>query len=92
MNAHASKRGSILDRRRLGLGIASNYGVLRDFPAARGDFFVLDYLRDRIVGHLSVSAKTDLDLGLEVLLDAVNEADTQAVDGAVKSLRRHLEG
>ena len=41
----------------------------------RGDFFAIDYVRDRVRGSFGERLRAEVDLALEELLDAINEVD-----------------
>jgi len=61
-----------------------------DTKAVRGDFFAIDYVRDRIRAGTNEPSRTRLDTELESLLDAINEDDIAAVANVVVRLRTIL--
>ena len=63
----------------------------QDASAVRGDFFAIDYVRDRIRGGINEPGRPRLDTELESLLDAINEDDVAAVAKVAHRLRRTLD-
>lgn len=63
----------------------------RDLAAVRGDFFAIDYVRDRVRDSFGEARRARVDLALEELLDAINDDDLDAVRDAVTELRRRVE-
>ena len=61
-----------------------------DANAVRGDFFAIDYARDRIRDGIDGPTRTRLDAELESLLDAINEDDIAAVANVAHRLRTML--
>lgn len=59
--------------------------------AVRGDFFAIDYVRDRVRGGLREAGRARLDAELESLLDAINEDDLAAVTDVARRLRTTLD-
>jgi len=57
-----------------------------------GDFFSLDYVRDRIRQSLGEADRARLDLELEELFGAVDEEDLRAAAAAAHRLRETLAG
>ena len=49
-----------------------------DAAAVNGDFFSLDYIRDRIQHTLNEADRTALNLGLEELNSAIGDEDLEA--------------
>ena len=58
-----------------------------DSNAVRGDFFAIDYVRDRVRDGINEPTRTRLDTELESLLDAINEDDIAAVANLAHRLR-----
>ena len=58
-----------------------------DSDAVNGDFFTIDYLRDRILHTLDGTARTLVNTGLEELQGAVSDGDLPAAADAAMSLR-----
>ena len=61
----------------------------RHVNAVRGDFFAIDYVRDRVRGSFGERLRAEVDLALEELLDAINEVDLLSVREVARDLR-HL--
>ena len=59
----------------------------RDAGAVRGDFFAVDYVRDRVRDSFGERRRAKVDLALEELLDAINEGDLGAVREVARELR-----
>ncbi len=57
--------------------------------AVRGDFFAIDYVRDRVRASFGERLRAQVDLALEELLDAIQEGDVGSVREAARELR-HL--
>jgi hypothetical protein len=64
----------------------------RDAAAVNGDFFNLDYIRDRIQPSLDEADRARLNLELEELNGAVADEDLAAVAEAAQQLRETLAG
>jgi len=64
----------------------------RDAAAVNGDFFNLDYIRDRIQPSLDEADRSRLNLELEELNGAVADEDLAAVAEAAQQLRETLAG
>ena len=58
--------------------------------AVGGDFFAIDYVRDRVRDSFDQGLRADVDLALEELLDAINEGDLGSVREVASELRRIL--
>ena len=58
-----------------------------DAGAVNGDFFSLDYIRDRIQHTLGEADRTRLHMGLEELNGAVSDGDLSAATDAARRLR-----
>ncbi len=58
--------------------------------AVSGDFFAIDYVRDRVRDSFDEGLRADVDLALEELLDAINEGDLGSVREVASELRRML--
>ena len=63
-----------------------------DTAAVNGDFFSLDYIRDRIQHTLSEADRTRINIALEELNGAVGEEDLEAATDLVQGLRQTLAG
>lgn len=63
----------------------------RDLDAVRGDFFAIDYVRDRVRDSFGEGNRADVDLALEELLDAINNEDLDAIRDAARELRRKVD-
>ena len=63
-----------------------------DAAAVNGDFFSLDYIRDRIHQTLAEADRTRLNLELEELNGAVGDEDLAAAADAARQLRETLAG
>ena len=63
-----------------------------DSAAANGDFFTLDYIRDRILHALDGVDVTRINIELEELQGTVGDGDLSAAAGAVEQLRDTLAG
>jgi hypothetical protein len=63
-----------------------------DAAAVNGDFFTLDYVRDRIQHTLDEADRTRLNTRLEELNGAVADQDYPAAAAAARHLRRSLDG
>ncbi|MGH2677989.1 MAG: hypothetical protein ACRDHB_06485, partial [Actinomycetota bacterium] len=63
-----------------------------DAAAVNGDFFTLDYIRDRILPTLESSSATRINTQLEELSGAVGEEDLDAAADSAELLRRTLAG
>lgn len=61
----------------------------RQLTAVRGDFFAIDYVRDRVRDSLGAGLRAGLDLALEELLESINEGDLGSVREVAGELR-HL--
>ena len=61
-----------------------------DLDAVRGDFFAIDYVRDRVRDSFGEGHRADVDLALEELLDAINDEDLDAIREAARELRRRV--
>ena len=61
-----------------------------DAEAMNGDFFVLDYIRDRVLQAMEPADVTSLNLGLEELLAAVADADFAATESVAEELRSEV--
>ncbi len=61
-----------------------------DTNAVRGDFFAIDYVRDRVRDGIDEPTRTRLDTQLESLLDAINEDDIAAATSVTHRLRTIL--
>ena len=61
----------------------------RHVKAVRGDFFAIDYVRDRVRDSFGERLRAEVDLALEELLDAINEVDLLSVREVAGDLR-HL--
>ncbi len=57
--------------------------------AGRGDYFAIDYVRDRVRASFGERLRAEVDLALEELLDAINEGDPGSIREAARELR-HL--
>ena len=64
----------------------------RDGNAVNGDFFSLDYIRDRILPALTGETFVEFNLGLEELLGAVGDNDFASVAAISERLRVTLDG
>jgi hypothetical protein len=64
----------------------------RDVAAVNGDFFTLDYIRDRILHALDAAEVTPINTELEELHGAVGDRDLVAVADAAERLRASLGG
>ena len=63
-----------------------------DVAAVDGDFFTLDYIRDRIVPSLEGATATRINAELEELSGAVGDEDLSAAAEAAERLRRTIAG
>ncbi len=63
-----------------------------DFASVNGDFFAIDYIRDRILTSLTDAELADLNFQLEELLSVVGDEDAEAVVEGAQQLRETLEG
>jgi hypothetical protein len=63
-----------------------------DLAAVNGDFFSLDYVRDRIQHVLRQSDRTRLNLALETLTAAVGDGDLEAAARQAAQLRESVAG
>jgi hypothetical protein len=63
-----------------------------DTAAVNGDFFSLDYIRDRIQQTLSEADRTRINIALEELNGAVGDGDLGAAADLVQGLRQTLAG
>jgi hypothetical protein len=61
-----------------------------DTAAANGDFFSLDYIRDRIQHTLSESDRARINVALEELNGAVGDEDLEAAADIARALRQAL--
>ena len=55
--------------------------------AVRGDFFAIDYVRDRVRDSFGERHRAEVDLALEELLDAINDDDLATVREVARELR-----
>jgi len=62
-----------------------------NLAAVRGDFFAIDYVRDRVRDSFGEHKRTAVDLALEELLDAINDEDLGAIRDAARGLRRRID-
>lgn len=62
-----------------------------DLDAVRGDFFAIDYVRERVRDSFGEGTRADVDLTLEELLDAINDEDLGAVRDVARALRRRID-
>ena len=63
-----------------------------DMAAANGDFFSLDYIRDRIQHSVSEADRTRINIALEELNGAVGDEDLEAAADITRALRQALAG
>ena len=59
----------------------------RDVEAVRGDFFAIDYVRDRVRDSFDEDLRAEVDLALEELLESINEGDLGSVRTVASELR-----
>ncbi len=78
-----------IDLARFDLWLAQHVvdAAARDEAAVNGDFFTLDYIRDRILHAVEGGEAQKINTELEGLLIAVGDADFAAVRGAATKLR-----
>jgi len=81
-----------LDRFDLWLAQLQIDAASRDAAAVNGDFFTLDYIRDRILHTLGGADVTRLNTQLEELASAVGDEDFPAATDAAARLRNTLAG
>ncbi len=63
-----------------------------DASAVNGDYFTLDYIRDRILGALNDADMTSINAQLEELQGAVADRDMSAVSEAARQMRETMPG
>ena len=57
----------------------------RDVEAVRGDFFAVDYVRERVRDSFDEDLRAEVDLALEDLLESINEGDLGSVRAVAAS-------